>query len=107
MSFDLSQLRGAHFSDKIGHQFTIEGVNGALPVELVEVREGEKPLMRSGIRPPFTLLFRCVIPVNIRSHEQFNIRHKTLGLLENIFIGPVLVPDPEWGEGMYWEAIFT
>ena len=107
MSFDLSTLRGEHFDPLIGDEFQIEGVNGSLPLTLVEVITGDKPILRTGIRPPFSLLFRCVIPVNIRDHELFNLRHATLGLLENVFIGPVMMPDPKWGEGMYWEAIFT
>jgi hypothetical protein len=106
MSFDLSTLRGEHFLDKKGDEFLIEGVNGSLPLTLVDVAIAAKPVVSSAIRPPFSLLFRCTIPVNIREHEIFNLRHATIGLMEGVFIGPVTIPDPKWGEGMYWEAIF-
>jgi hypothetical protein len=107
MSFDLSTLRGEHFDLLIGDEFQIEGVNGSLPLTLVEVITGDKPILASSNRPAFSLLFRCVIQVNIRGHEIFNLRHAKLGLLENVYIGPIMMPDPKWGEGIYWEAIFS
>lgn len=104
---DWSIYRGEHFKPYVGDEFHIEGVNGSLPITLVEVTIQDAPILPNGLRPPFSLLFRCQIPVNIREHELFNIRHAKLGLLENIFIGPIMMPNPKWGEGMYWAATFT
>lgn len=109
MQVALDALRAEHFRDKVGQIFMLEGVNGQLPLKLMDVQVGDMPMSIDSTRLPFGLTFRAEIKVNIRQHELFNLRHPVLGLIEGVFIGPIIAPPkPEWGRGgVYWHAGFN
>lgn len=108
VSTSLYALRADSFSDKIGQLFFIEGPNGALAIQLVEVWEGKEPLFRGTERRPFSLYFMAPPAVHAGGHVRVNLRHPKLGLIEGIYIGPVVgATEPQWGEGQLWSADFT
>lgn len=108
VSTGLHALRAEHFRDKIGQTFYLEGDKGALVIQLVEVWEGDEPLFRGTERRPFSLYFRGPPAVRTSGHIMLNLRHQKLGLIEGVFIGPVIgAPPPQWGEGQLWSADFT
>lgn len=105
-------LRADHFRGHVGEQFYLEGPFGAVRVTLVDVREGAAPLFAGTDRKPFDLTFRGPPGVYTDQHLQLNLRHPKLGLVEGIFIGP-MVNDPLIGAGLgpnngqLWSANFT
>lgn len=104
----LYALRADVFRDKLGQIFYVEGPNGAIAIRLVKVWEGKEPLFRGSERRPFTLSFLGPPAPPKAGHVQVNLRHHKLGLIEGIFLGPVIgAAPPEWGEGQLWTADFT
>ncbi|UUX48890.1 hypothetical protein NUH88_16000 [Nisaea acidiphila] len=104
----LYMLRAEHFSDKIGHRFDLETPAGTAPLVLAKVDAGTEPIFSGTDRVPFTLVFIGPHAEPGTGHCMMNLRHRTLGLIEGIFIGPNLgTMETEWGKGQIWSATFT
>lgn len=107
-STSLFALRAEHFRDQIGKLFHLETRSGAYPMTLIDVWEGAEPLFSGTERRPFTVRFLGPPAARGQGHAMTNLRHPKLGLIEGVFIGPVVgqVP-PQFGRGQMWAANFT
>ena len=104
----LDKLTYDDFKDHRGQTFTLEGTGGQVEMRLLDVRLSPYSGLPSQ-RQPFAILFAA--PVNPPLEGQmYNIRHPGRGLVEGMFISPVLPPPQfmqETREIRFYEAIFN
>ena len=105
----LAELSFDDFKDHRGDTFVIEGPGGRLDITLVAARlspYGSPGLLR---RHPFAILFTAP-PTPDLGAQVYNIRHPAKGLMEGVFINPVVpaAADMEKAKGLrLYEAIFN
>lgn len=104
----LDKLTYDDFKDYRSKTFTLEGIGGQVEMRLLDVRLSPYPGL-PGQRQPFAILF--VAPDKpALDGQMYNIRHPRRGLVEGMFITPV-VPPPEFiqqtREMRFYEAIFN
>ncbi|MCC5979251.1 MAG: hypothetical protein JJU21_14415 [Salinarimonas sp.] len=104
----LDKLTYDDFKDYRGKTFMLEGIGGQVEMRLLDVRRSPY----SGLptqRQPFAILF--VAPDKpALAGKMYNIRHPGRGLVEGMFISPVLPPPQflqETREMRFYEAIFN
>lgn len=104
----LDRLTYEDFENFRGKTFTLEGIGGQVEMQLLDVRRSPYSGLPSQ-REPFAILFTAPATPGL-ANQMYNIRHPGRGLIEGIFITPVL-PPPQFiqqtREIRFYEAIFN
>lgn len=104
----LDQLTYDDFKDHCGKTFDLHGSGGRVAITLLDARLS--PYLRTSLvrRHPFAILFAAPREPALGS-ALYTIAHPERGLLEGVFLSPVL-PPPEDAEKTrhvrFYEAIF-
>ncbi|WP_026872150.1 DUF6916 family protein [Inquilinus limosus] len=105
----LAELSFDDFKDHRGKTFVVEGPGGRVEATLMAVRlspYGSPGLLR---RHPFAILFTAPASPDLGS-QVYNIRHPSKGLMEGVFINPVVpaAVDAAKAQGLrFYEAVFS
>lgn len=104
----LDRLTYEDFKNYSGKTFTLEGMGGQVEMQLLDVRRSPYPGLPNQ-RHPFAILFTAPAKPEL-GNRMYNIRHPGRGMIEGIFITPI-VPPPEFiqqtREIRFYEAIFN
>lgn len=84
----LDRLTYEDFEKDVGKTFVLEGVGGRVEMQLISARLSPYPAMPN-MRRPFAILF-VAPPTPVLDNQMYNIRHPKKGLMEGVFITPVV-----------------
>jgi len=104
----LDSLTYEDFENFRGKTFTLEGVGGRVEMQLLDVRRSPHSGLPSK-RHPFAILFAAPTTPEL-ANQMYNIRHPGRGMIEGIFITPVLPPVQfiqQTRDVRFYEAIFN
>ena len=103
----LERLTIEEFQPHVGERFVLEGAGGRVELMLVQAREAPAALHVDQMRKPFSLLFRGPGDRYLQA-SMYNLRNDRMGLLEGVFICPVVAPPGgQLGQGVFFEAVFS
>ncbi|MGJ3262653.1 MAG: DUF6916 family protein [Salinarimonas sp.] len=104
----LDQLTYEDFKDETGKTFVLEGTGGRVEMELIGARLSPYPGLPAR-RRAFAILF-ITPPTPILDNQMYNIRHPKKGLMEGVFITPVVPAMQDVGKlngKRVYEAVFN
>lgn len=84
----LDRLTYEDFETEIGKTFVLEGAGGRVEMTLLSARPSPYPSL-PGLRRAFAILF-VAPPTPLLDNQMYNIRHPRKGLMEGVFITPVV-----------------
>lgn len=84
----LDQLTYEDFQTAVNETFTLEGLGGSVEMTLISARLSPYPGLPNR-RRAFAILF-VAPPSPILDNQMYNIRHPRKGLIEGVFITPVV-----------------
>lgn len=104
----LDQLTYEDFKDQKGKTFVLEGTGGRVEMTLLDARLSPYPAMPAR-RRGFAILFVAPKDPSL-ANQMYNIRHPEKGLMEGVFITPVVPPVQDLDklkEVRIYEAVFN
>jgi hypothetical protein len=105
----LDQLTCEDFTPHKGQTFELFGPGGRVEIKLLDARPSPHPSATLLRRKPFAILFVAPKEPSL-GMELYNIKHPVKGLMEGIFITPVVpaVQDLEKAQELrFYEAVFA
>ncbi|MDR6293402.1 MULTISPECIES: DUF6916 family protein [Inquilinus] len=105
----LAELSFDDFKDHRGGTFVVEGTGGRVEATLVAARLS--PYASPGLlrRHPFAILFTAPAASDL-GPQVYNIRHPEKGLMEGVFINPVVPAAADIAQAKdirFYEAVFN
>lgn len=105
----LDQLSFDDFKDYRGKTFNLMGPGGTVEITLLDVRKSTHPKSSLVRRHAFAILFVAPATHPLGS-QMYNIIHPTRGVMEGMFINPVVPPAQDFEKTKdvrFYEAIFN